>query len=160
MDWPEAKRLVEATLTALVALREATGNNSITISGIEISSASSIVWTSIRQSVLEVAQDTLLRSMRWDRREGKTRSLPETAVALCMLVGLGNDESDISRLSLLFREADWAKTSYKDHLRRDAWRRRPSVGDEEVLHGLKRNRTYVSFCLSLTAKKERVVPNE
>jgi hypothetical protein len=155
MDWPEAKRLVEATLTALVALREATGNNSITISGIEISSASSIVWTAIRQSVLEVAQDTLLRSMRWDRREGKTRSPPETAVALCMLVGLGNDESDISRLSLLFREADWAKTSYKDHLRRDAWRRRPSVGDEEVLHGLYEEEQDLREFLSLSDGQER-----
>ena len=155
MDWREAKRLVEATLTALVALREATGNNSISISGIEIGSASSIVWTAIRQSVLEVAKDTLLRSMRWDRREGKTRSLPEAAIALCMLVGLGNDESDISSLALLFREADWAKTSYKDHLRRDAWRRRPPVGNEEVLHGLYEEEQDLREFLSLSDGPER-----
>lgn len=59
--------------------------------------------------------------------------LPEIALKLCATVGLESTEEELQELSMAIRESDWAKTSYKDHLRRDAGRQRPMVMGEDML---------------------------
>lgn len=135
MDWAEARKLVDATLHSLSELQAKTVGTEIRVNGQPANGAEANTWSGLQASVLEFAADTIARSLRWSQRDGGLRPLTETALELCKLVGLGSDIAAIQSLSLSLRECDWAKTSYKDHLRRDASRQRPALEQEFLLHG-------------------------
>lgn len=136
MDWAEARKLVDATIHSLRELEAKTEGLEIKVNGQTASGADAFMWSDLQASVLEFAADTVARSLRWSQRDGGARPLSETALELCKLVGLGTDVEEIQALSRTLRESDWAKTPYKDHLRRDASRQRPALEQEGLLHGL------------------------
>lgn len=135
MDWAEAKKLVGATFHSLRELEGQTRGHRIKVNGHCATLDSTNLWEALHASAREIAGDSVARSLRWNQTDGGMRPLSKSAVELCELVGLGNDVDRIEALSLGFRETDLAKTSYKDHLRRDAIRQRPVIGQEEELHG-------------------------
>lgn len=136
MDWPAARRLVDGALGAIRVLQDRTSGGELKLNGVTAKVPLVEVWTSLRETLLEAAADAISRSLRWSGREGGMRPLSEAALALCNLVGLGVHPGEVERVSLLLRETDWAKTPYKDHLRRDAQRERPAVDNEAMLYDL------------------------
>ncbi len=134
-DWTDARRLFDAAIASLTEVEQATQRQWVRINGHD-SEPNKILWfewDSVRDGVKQSAADAILRSLRWGKAEGGMQSLPEVALKLCADVELPAVEANLEQLSLAIREADWAKTPYKDHLRRDATRQRPSLDGEESL---------------------------
>lgn len=136
MDWPDARHLIESTTGALSALQVRTESRAIKVNGIEASKGIESLWRELRESTRSLAQDAVLRALRWSHSKGEMRPLSDTALAVCELVGLGTSVGAIAMQALMLRETDWAKTAYKDHLRRHARRQRPVIQQEQLLHGL------------------------
>lgn len=135
-DWPDAKRLFDASINSLSELEKATSEKPIRINGYESQTSVNLLseWDAIREGVRRSAADAVIRSLRWGHTGIGLRPLPEVALRLCELVGLDQSESNLREVSLAIRECDWAKSSYKDHLRRDAVRQRPIVNGEGALY--------------------------
>lgn len=135
-DWADARRLIESTLGAIDVLHTKSASSVVRVNGFKAKSNIESLWRGLLQTTLDLAQDAVLRSLRWSRSTGEMRPLSETALAVCEMVGLARDVDDISRRALKLREADWAKTAYKDHVRRNAMRQRPAIEQEQLLHDL------------------------
>jgi hypothetical protein len=133
-DWANAKRLFDATIQSLERVQRATASKPIRVNGLETAAGINFEdqWNEIKNSVKKSAADAILRSLRWGDNRG-SRPLPQAARDLCQAVGLESSDEDLEELSCAIRESDWAKTAYKDHLRRDAFRQRPLVKDEQLL---------------------------
>lgn len=152
MDWSEARRLLETTLAAITTLQEQADSMPIKVNGYFAKGDYAGTWSELRVTTLALAADSICRALRWSQRAGGIRPLCETAITVCELVGLGSDPELIQRKSLALRESDWAKTSYKDHLRRDATRQRPKVKNEENLYGIYSHETDLKEFLQLSAE--------
>lgn len=134
-DWPDARRLIESTSIAIKELKEKANQIEVKVNGSKASKSIESLWNGLQTTTLELSKDTILRALRWSRN-GEIQPLGETALSVCELVGLEKDIAKISQQALLLRETDWAKTAYKDHLRRHAKHQRPSINNEELLYGL------------------------
>ncbi|MCG5509014.1 RNA-directed DNA polymerase [Ectothiorhodospira lacustris] len=135
MDWPDAHRLVESTLNALKALQAKTASSEVKVNGFRAKPcAEGRLWDGLLKTTLDLASDALLRSVRWSHSKGAMRPLGKTALDVCEAVGLGKNVESIAAQALGLRETDWAKSAYKDHLRRHAARQRPAVKQEHQLH--------------------------
>lgn len=134
-DWSDAKRLFDAAMNSLAEVEKATEKRFVRVNGHDTAPDKILwaEWESVRDGVRKSAADAISRSLRWGKPGGGMQSLPEVAIKLCAAVGLEGTEEDLEAASLAVREADWAKTAYKDHLRRDAIRQRPFVSDEASL---------------------------
>lgn len=153
-DWPAAHRLVVGTLTAIAELRE--HSRSAKVNGAKVGDTPSEIWDRLTDSVRGSAADAILRAIRWGGPQGGMRPLNETALALCKLVGIGDDAELIEQQSGAIRECDWAKAAYKDHLRRDAKRQRPAVDGEFLLHGVYPHEAEMRTFLSQTLEPASV----
>jgi len=131
-DWDSALKLVRESLKSLKII-ESSDLKAIKINGSSISGKSSAIWRSLTKSVLEMAADAIIRSIRWSNRDGRPYGIAGVATELFELVGLSTDSNDILIQSRALRESDWAKIAYKDHLRREASRERPSIPNETSL---------------------------
>lgn len=134
-DWPDATRLFNAAISSLKEVEKATEKRFVSVNGHDtaVDKVLQTEWEFVREGVRRSAADAISRSLRWGKSRGGLQPLPEVALKLCMAVGLPGTNEDLQAISLAIREADWAKTSYKDHLRRDALRQRPFVTDETSL---------------------------
>jgi hypothetical protein len=135
-DWAAARRLVDASLAAIDTLERYSATSKVQLNGIVSTSPSSEIWLDLKDSVRQAAADAISRSIRWSGSQGGMRPLSATALSLCEMVGLGQDAEHIHFLSRLLRESDWSKTSFKDHLRRDAQRHPASTEDESIFIGI------------------------
>lgn len=135
-DWADARRLIESTLVAITELQTKSNSPAVKVNGIKAKSNIEDLWRSLLQTTKDLARDAILRSLRWSSRTGEMRRFGETALAVCEMVGLGKDVELIARQALELRESDWAKTAYKDHLRRNATRQRPAIEQEHLLSNL------------------------
>ncbi len=135
-DWPDARRLIDSALSAIGALQARAVSASIKVNGFAAKKNTEFMWEALQQTTLDLARDAVLRSLRWGQRSGEMRPLGDTALIVCEMIGLGKDVSAIETRALSLRETDWAKTAYKDHLRRHASRQRPGIPEEHRLHGL------------------------
>lgn len=136
MDWADARRLIEATLAAITKLRASSSSSAVKVNGFKAKSDVAALWDGLLQTTRDLARDAILRSLRWSSSTGKMRQLGETALAVCEMVGLAKDVELIANQALELRESDWAKTAYKDHLRRNATRQRPAIKEEHDLYNL------------------------
>lgn len=136
MDWADARRLIESTLGAIEVLQTKSASSAVKVNGFKAELNIEILWRGLLQTTLDLARDAVLRSLRWNSTTGEMRPLGETALAVCGMVGLAKDSTHIENQALELREADWAKTAYKDHLRRNANRQRPAIEQEQVLYDL------------------------
>jgi hypothetical protein len=137
MDWSDARALVDGSLRAVEQLKGMESKHQkLVVNGSPISGETVAIWDALRNTVLDLAADAIVRSLRWSQSEGGVRPLSQTAIELCKLVGLGSDVEKIQSISLALRECDWARMSYKDHLRRDALRQRPAIDGESRLYSL------------------------
>jgi hypothetical protein len=136
MDWTEAQKLVTGSIAAIKTLESELAQGRIRLNGIDTEAGSSEAWDELQKAVKASASEAIVRSLRWSQKDGSMRPLCETALKLCQSLEIGSSYEEIAQESLLLRESDWAKVSYKDHLRRDAARQRPLANKEEVLDGL------------------------
>ncbi|MGM5051144.1 RNA-directed DNA polymerase [Tardiphaga sp. 604_B6_N1_1] len=132
-DWKEARQLVDAAFRAVRKLMGQAASSTIRLNGVDIVGPSVEVWSLLIETVRALCMEAVIKSLRW--HEGRPRYLNDEALQLCELLGLGHTENEIFTEALKFRESDLAKTSYKDHLRRDASQKRPVVEDEAALYG-------------------------
>ncbi|HUO14047.1 MAG TPA: RNA-directed DNA polymerase [Verrucomicrobiae bacterium] len=139
MDWPAARRLIDATMNAIFELHRQTSSQSVKVNGCKAEGHTESLWQKLTETTLDLARDAVLRSLRWDHRSGQIRPLSDTAGAVFDLIGLENDPAAVGARALLLRETDWAKIAYKDHLRRHASRQRPAISGEPRLRGLYRH---------------------
>ncbi|PVE22861.1 hypothetical protein DC522_19060 [Microvirga sp. KLBC 81] len=132
-DWADASRLIHGALGALRALADPKVKKSVKLNGISVAGADQNLWVELEGAILRLAKDAIIRSLGWDARTGKPRPLTQMALSVCRSVDLGSDVAEIYRLALILREADWAKTAYKDHLRRYASHQRLELPREQEI---------------------------
>lgn len=133
-DWGDAKELLTATLEAVAKLESRTTQVKMRVNGREIPARSNF-WRDLQKTILEVARETILRSLRWTSRTGQMCPLNQTAQEFCREVGLV-DEENIRIKALELRESDWAKTAYKDHVLFHAESARLASDNEFEIHDL------------------------
>lgn len=152
-DWADAKRLFEAAIASLTELERVTERRPVRINGHDTAQNKILwgEWDSVRDGVKRSAADAISRSLRWGKVEGGMQPLPNVALKLCAEVGLDDTDDALKELSLAIREADWAKIPYKDHLRRNAIRQRPSVFGEALLDNCYDRRDDLTDFLGKTA---------
>jgi hypothetical protein len=148
-DWSDARRMYDATK---LSLRELATLSSARpkVNGFNIVENSEAIWTEIFEHVKFVCADSIARSFRWTKNGGM-RSLSGIALGLCEELGLGTTKDSIEQISTSLRECDWAKTPYRDHVRRDAVRQRPFGVQEERLQGIYRHELDLREFLDQTA---------
>jgi hypothetical protein len=127
-DWSEVQHLIQASFDALNKLKISTEN--VMVNGRAIKK-NAFVWQNLEETTRNMIQDTILRSLRWDRYNDCLYHFGEIAKNICIDIGLGQD---ICSQVLALCEADWAKMPYKDHLRYHATCQRPKIKDEEKIH--------------------------
>lgn len=135
MDWQQAYRLVKVSLESVNQLRSLKPDYVI-VNGQQVNANIDDIWQDFTATLLDLSADAVMRSIRWSQRDGTIRPLSSKAVQLLSLLTLPSDSEAVAERALAFREADLARTSYKDHLRRDASRERPQVKGELALHDL------------------------
>ncbi|MEO5365179.1 MAG: RNA-directed DNA polymerase [Magnetococcus sp. WYHC-3] len=138
-DWTDARRLYDAALASLDEIERITINCKVRINGYALQKdilCMKECWRDIRLGVTKSAADAIARSLCWSETNGGMQPLSEVALELCKKVNLNGGEEKLKEISLAIREADWARVSYKDHLRRNANRQRPPVSGEEKLVAL------------------------
>jgi hypothetical protein len=134
-EWSEAMRLVKSAMRALHNLkRRCEEDSTLKINGVRFTKQIPSAWDEIEQSMRAQAREAILRSIRWYGTTGEPAKLTETARGLCEMLELAEDQ--VYALALSFRETDWAKVPYKDHIQRDAIRERPPVDGEDKLRAL------------------------
>jgi hypothetical protein len=153
-DWVEAKQLYETALLALDAL-EVKGTSAAKINGFSCANTP-YLWNFVRATAADLARESILTSIRWDTSTSEPHLLPAAAIQLCSLVGIQN-EVEIGDRALRLREADLAKTPYKQHLRIAANRHRPLSPDEvRVSSSYDRIDDLVEFLSSCTSSPSLV----
>jgi len=156
MDWSDARKMVDGSLRAIEKLKEmGPRHQNLAVNGSGISGNTVSIWLSLHQTVLDLAADAIVRSLRWTQRNGGMRPLSDSAKELCKLVGLGQNVEEIKSLSLALRECDWARISYKDHLRRDAFQQRQMIDGESKLYGLYPHEEALKVFLQLSLEASR-----
>ncbi len=161
-DWTDARRLTEAALASLAELSRVAKASEIRINGQKIHGSSDLVWKSFEERLKALACDSLIRSIPWSRSEKAPLPLPGSVKALCTLIGLPWNKVELLALAERVREADWAKISYKDHLRRHARAARQTVPDEVTLlncYGKQRDLAdFLEHSMSSSGELQRVNP--
>lgn len=133
-DWKEAKELVTAAIDALKELQTCPHTIKVKVNGHEVRNHQHL-WGRLSETTLDVARETILRSLRWNSRAGSMYPLDAMARELCQVVQLNNLE-EVENQALSLREADWARTAYKDHIRFHAQHYRTELKTECLVHGL------------------------
>ncbi|KGQ19764.1 hypothetical protein LF41_2266 [Lysobacter dokdonensis DS-58] len=129
-DWSEAKQLYDAAVFALKELQGKT-HGEARVNGIDSASLPGL-WTGIFETLADFARDAILSSIRWNTVTCTPHVLPPVAIKLCRELGLSGD-SEIEARALAYREADLAKTPYKQHIRIAAARHRPAIDGEGMV---------------------------
>ena len=62
MDWPDARRLIESTMSALNALQARTESRTVKVNGIKANKVTESLWNGLRQTTLDLARDAVLRA--------------------------------------------------------------------------------------------------
>lgn len=154
-DWEEASELLDSTLSAVDQVeRGATGG--ILVNGIGVDVPSNTVWSMLRDTVRAITREAIVRSLPVGLQPTKA------ALRLFDLAEIALSESELDQAVLDCREADWARTPYKDHLRFEAVRKRPLVEGEELINGLYSREADLRLFLKVGAGSdiaERVRPN-
>jgi hypothetical protein len=128
-DWKEALGLFRATVSALERLRLATERGKIKLNGHKSETSPASLWDEVRSRTIHAYREATIRAFPVNAR---LTSRP----GLTLLRELGLDRTSVTALALAAREADWSRTSYKEHVRTQAGAFRARIADEERLHGL------------------------
>ncbi|WP_205955563.1 reverse transcriptase domain-containing protein [Pantoea stewartii] len=134
-DWSHAHRFILAAINSIKELQVHASDN-IKINGFLARENSSLIWEGLIKTTLEYAKDAVLRSLRWDRSSGDVWRLSTTAKKVFKLIGVDVSIDYLNEKALLLREADWAKTAYKDHILRHASEQRKIIPNESYLYNL------------------------
>ncbi|MBJ7408695.1 MAG: hypothetical protein JHD07_37585, partial [Bradyrhizobium sp.] len=135
-DWQHAHRMYQRALNAIEQLEAVVGGGECRLNGQSVA-ATPQLWNDFRTWVANACREAVLRSLPWDGDTGKPRRLPREAERLFSLIGMPEKNAEVRSAALSLRETDWAKQSYKEHLRWDANSQRPAIeGEAEFLQML------------------------
>jgi len=137
-DWTDARKLYETAQASLSVLRSELGDQRCKVNGKDVDAGCSELWDEVGLGVRKSAAEAVIRAIPWNRDCGGPRRLGAVALRFCGDLGIEGGEQDIQALSRDFREADWGKVAYKEHLRHEATAQRARVEGEEKLSGLYR----------------------
>nr|WP_298129842.1 RNA-directed DNA polymerase [uncultured Pseudoxanthomonas sp.] len=135
-DWDEALSLVRCSLSAVYRLQQVAasgGMDSIKINGYVTDAKRSEAWKSLVRGITEAAEEAVLRSYRW--KDKAPVALTKAAQVLLGEVGITWGVPGLFAAVRDLREHDWAKVSYKDHVRRYSEKVREPESDEGSIVG-------------------------
>lgn len=131
-DWREASLVVRAARNAVFELRQATYQMPHKANGREVAdSGIPALWEGLKAHLDARLRDVTLRALPLKRVEGKR--LSRSAIQFFRLLDINLSEDQLQATGENFRKADWAKTSYKDHLRRDGGFPKLLEFDEDII---------------------------
>lgn len=113
-DWTPARRVYQETIAAIFKLEKATGNARMRINGIEAGAVPSNVWDDTRDQVRRFFREALIRAYPVSSPRPRARAF------VSLLNDLGLTAEELVECARQAREADWARTPYREHLRTDA----------------------------------------
>lgn len=113
-DWVPALRVYRETIAAIFKLEESTRTARMRINGIYADAVAREVWNDTREQVTRFFREALIRAYPISPAPPRARAF----AALIMDIGL--TVSDLTKLARQGREADWARTPYREHLRTEA----------------------------------------
>ncbi|WP_156521958.1 RNA-directed DNA polymerase [Croceicoccus mobilis] len=126
-DWASARRVYQETISAIFKLQEATGSATMRINGIKANSVPAKVWKDTRSQVQRFFREALIRAFPISTGPIRQRAL------IGLLKDLELDAKELVDLALKAREADWARTPYREHLRTDAIGQPPEKSSDAIL---------------------------
>ncbi len=129
-DWGEAESLISSAMSAVAALQEK--STRLVLNGMQCGLGGA-VWQEFLKALNGLLGDAVFSSIQWDIATGKAHPLPTSALALCERLGMPAAQESVEALALQIREADLAKTPYRQHLAIAAMRHRPVAKDEAAL---------------------------
>lgn len=139
-DWRDAWRFYESIQHSIDQLSAATSLSRVHVNGFEGSAGDDTVWVDLKATTDHWFRDAVLRS--FPPVPPKTK--PKGAIDL--LGRLGLTWKAAANLALLIRQADLARTAYKDHLCESGSELKPYQDGEEVLRNLySRNEDLAGF---------------
>lgn len=128
-DWIPARRVYRETISAIFKLEESTRATRMQINGIHAGSVPPEVWNDTREQVRRFFREALIRAY-------PISSTPSRARAFAGLIkDLGLTVVELTTLARQAREADWARTPYREHLRTDAVAQPAEQPNEALLAG-------------------------
>lgn len=126
-DWAPARRVYQETIAAILKLEEAAGTARMRINGIEASALTSGVWNDTRDQVQRFFREALIRAYPLFPTPPRARAF------VGLLKDLGLTVEELVKWARQAREADWARISYREHLRTGAVRQPDEQPNEALL---------------------------
>lgn len=128
-DWMPARKVYRETMAAIFKLEEATRNSPMRINGIDAVTVPFEVWNDTRDQVQRFFREALIRAYPLSTVSPQVRAFAG------LLKDVGLTAGEVDRLARQAREADWARTPYREHLRTDATRQPAEQPNEQLLAG-------------------------
>ncbi|MBX7457557.1 hypothetical protein K3152_04785 [Qipengyuania sp. 1NDH17] len=128
-DWKPALRIYRSTVSAIFELQEAVASSTMAVNGYDCGNTRNSVWEETREQVRKYFHEAFFRSISIAQKEPRARAFQ------ALLQDLDITYSKLQQLALQAHESDWARRSYKDHIKFDAQRHAPSQQQEDMLYG-------------------------
>lgn len=113
-DWSPARRIYRETVAAIFQLEAATRSSQVRINGMDVSTVPFKIWDDTRSQVQRFFREAFIRAYP------ASSAPPQARAFLGLLKDVGLTPKQLERVARQAREADWARTPYREHLRTDA----------------------------------------
>jgi hypothetical protein len=113
-DWSPARRIYRETVAAIFQLEAATRSSQVRINGMEVSAVPFKIWDDTRSQVQRFFREALIRAYP------ASSTPPQARAFLGLLKDVELTPKQLERVARQAREADWARTPYREYLRTDA----------------------------------------
>ena len=128
-DWKQALRIYRETISAIYELQAATAGRPMRVNGADAAIVLAEVWDETRSQVGIFFREALIRSYQVHNKAPTARAFNSIMKDLSLSI------TDLERLALQSREADWSRIAYREHLRMFATRHAPLRPNEHLLYG-------------------------
>lgn len=146
-DWTPARRVFRDTIAAIFKLEESTQTAQMRINGLSAQSTTPEVWKQTREQVTRFFREALIRAYPISSTALRARAFTD------LLKDLGLSASDLTKLALQAREADWARIPYREHLRTEATAQPVERPNEALLAGCYQHVDLLREFLDKTTRK-------
>lgn len=141
VDWSDAWKMYRNATQALTKLEAELGTGTCKVNGQE-RRLTSRIWEQLREWVRCACREAVLRSIPY--QPTRQLRLPRAASDFLSELKVTLSSDALFELVRELREADWAKKPYREHLRLDADRERPSTEGEKLLAEVFQHHTKLS----------------
>jgi hypothetical protein len=151
-DWTPARRIYFETTAAISKLEKATRNSQMRINGVEATTVPFEIWNDTRDQVRRFFREALIRAYPI------SSAPPQARAFVGLLKDLRLTATELERLARQAREADWARTPYREHLRTDAMGQPAEKPNEALLANRYQHVDCLRQFLERTERRANVPP--